>query len=513
MVDIASPLRLPCGVVLPNRLAKAAMTEALADDLGRATPELASLYAQWSDGGSGLLVTGNVQVDRRYVERPGNVCIDGAQDDAARARLAAWARAAKGTGAAAVIAQISHAGRQSNGMVNMAPVGPGDVAMTEMPSGFFGAPHAMTAAEVEEVVARFAHAAKVCAECGFDGVQLHAAHGYLLSSFLNPRANNRASLFGEGDPYHAGELTRRARPLMDAVRAVRAACGPAFCISVKLNSADFQEGGLTADEAREVALALQREGVDLLELTGGNYESGIYFDETSANPASLAEKRQSAGKRESTRLREAYFLEYAVGIRAALDAAAPPTLPLLVTGGWRTARAMRAALASGDCDVIGLGRPLCGDPRGAAKLLDGTLSALPRLEESLHAGPTTWRWLRRAPLKLLRLLPLLGQQSWYYCSILALARTGAPAEGVGPLRAIVQNLAHEFVLARRLRGVACRGSVHAGTFAADEGSAAPRPRRLLASAAALAGVIAIGFALAQSRMLHDYSSSRDVPIV
>ncbi|EOD19349.1 hypothetical protein EMIHUDRAFT_242901 [Emiliania huxleyi CCMP1516] len=116
MVDIASPLRLPCGVVLPNRLAKAAMTEALADDLGRATPELASLYAQWSDGGSGLLVTGNVQVDRRYVERPGNVCIDGAQDDAARARLAAWARAAKGTGAAAVIAQISHAGRQSNGM-------------------------------------------------------------------------------------------------------------------------------------------------------------------------------------------------------------------------------------------------------------------------------------------------------------------------------------------------------------------------------------------------------------
>lgn len=389
MVDIASPLRLPCGVVLPNRLAKAAMTEALADDLGRATPELASLYAQWSDGGSGLLVTGNVQVDRRYVERPGNVCIDGAQDDAARARLAAWARAAKGTGAAAVIAQISHAGRQSNGMVNMAPVGPGDVAMTEMPSGFFGAPHAMTAAEVEEVVARFAHAAKVCAECGFDGVQLHAAHGYLLSSFLNPRANNRASLFGEGDPYHAGELTRRARPLMDAVRAVRAACGPAFCISVKLNSADFQEGGLTADEAREVALALQREGVDLLELTGGNYESGIYFDETSANPASLAEKRQSAGKRESTRLREAYFLEYAVGIRAALDAAAPPTLPLLVTGGWRTARAMRAALASGDCDVIGLGRPLCGDPRGAAKLLDGTLSALPRLEESLHAGPTS----------------------------------------------------------------------------------------------------------------------------
>ena len=130
--EVGAQLKLPCGLALPNRLAKAAMTEGLADDYGRATPELCDLYRTWGEGGTGTLITGNVQVDRRYVERPGNVCIDGPQSGEAVQLLSAWAKAGKAAGAV-MIAQLGHAGRQSNTMINTSPVGPGDVRL-EMPT-------------------------------------------------------------------------------------------------------------------------------------------------------------------------------------------------------------------------------------------------------------------------------------------------------------------------------------------------------------------------------------------
>ena len=182
-MEIARPCTLPCGTVLPNRLCKAAMTEALSDQLGRPTPALCHLYEVWSNGGCGLLITGNVQVDRRYLERPGNVCIDGPQDNSARALLRSYAQAGQAAGSK-IFVQLSHAGRQSNGMTNMHPVGPGDIPMSKphgLPTSFarkmFGNPRALTCSEVEDVVERFAAAALVCKEEGFDGVQIHAAHG------------------------------------------------------------------------------------------------------------------------------------------------------------------------------------------------------------------------------------------------------------------------------------------------------------------------------------------------
>ena len=312
---LSSPLKLPCGVVLPNRLAKAAMTEALADSLGRATPELCRLYERWSAGGAGLLITGNIQVDRRYVERPGNVAIDGGQNllsgeqNYADHMLRKYAASAKKHGSK-VFAQLSHAGRQSTALINRHPVGPGDVPTTHqgVPRAvagllLFGKPRALTAAEVEDVIERFASAARVCADSGFDGVQIHAAHGYLLSSFHNPLANNRVDIFGDDDPY-GGTLENRARVLLETVRAVRKTTRPGFAVSVKLNSADFQQGGFTTDEAAQVAGWLEEAGCDLLEVSGGTYES-----------VAMVGSDVSGLLRESTKRREGYFIDFAVAVQ------------------------------------------------------------------------------------------------------------------------------------------------------------------------------------------------------
>jgi 2,4-dienoyl-CoA reductase-like NADH-dependent reductase (Old Yellow Enzyme family) len=214
-----SPLTLPCGATLPNRLCKAAMTEGLADARLRATARHEVLYRRWSEGGAGLLVTGNVQVDRRVLERPGNVAIDMTDPQTtspeARARLAAWARAATTTGSALWM-QISHAGRQSPRYVTAEPVGPSAVQLELL--GNYARPRALTEAGILDVIERFAQAAVIARETGFSGVQVHSAHGYLLSSFLSPVTNRRDDAWG-------GPLENRARLLLETVRAVRRAVG------------------------------------------------------------------------------------------------------------------------------------------------------------------------------------------------------------------------------------------------------------------------------------------------
>ncbi|MGC8537077.1 MAG: NADH:flavin oxidoreductase, partial [Rhizomicrobium sp.] len=186
-LTIASPYTLPCGAVLKNRLAKAAMTEGLADPGNRATAHHAQLYRHWAEGGAGMLLTGNVQVDRHHLERPGNIALDGSLSAQALDGLRAFARA--GTiNNTQLWMQISHAGRQTPATVNKTPLAPSAVGLV-MPGGQFGQPRAMTEAEILDVIARFAHAATLAREAGFTGVQIHSAHGYLLSEFLSPDVN------------------------------------------------------------------------------------------------------------------------------------------------------------------------------------------------------------------------------------------------------------------------------------------------------------------------------------
>jgi 2,4-dienoyl-CoA reductase-like NADH-dependent reductase (Old Yellow Enzyme family) len=451
---LAEPLTLPCGLVLPNRLCKASMTEALADDFGRPTPELCKAYKMWSAGGTGLLLTGNVQVDRRYIERPGNVCIDGTQSEEQLELLRGLAASGKVHNGSKIFVQLSHAGRQSNGMVNSHPIGPGD-SKSSLPESYIGAPRAMTVAEIEDVIGRFVYAAKVCKATGFDGIQIHAAHGYLLSSFLNPLANNRIDIFGDKDMY-GGVLKNRQRLLLTVVQRIREEVGPAYPISVKLNSADFQKGGFTTEEAVLVAQALEREKIDLLEISGGNYESGIYLDDSINSAAAQKKKATSTIKRES------YFMKYALEIQKALSPGG--VLPVMVTGGWRHRESMEKTVDSNACAMIGLGRPLCGDPNCSKRLLERSIENLPSYENDIVVGNWGFRWMFQFGIG--KAIKALATQSWYYRNIYSMGIAGKnkTVEDLYPIQALRENWAHEKEKAKNLKGmiIECEGSVYKG---------------------------------------------------
>ncbi|MEE4331086.1 MAG: NADH:flavin oxidoreductase/NADH oxidase family protein, partial [Wenzhouxiangella sp.] len=363
------PLELPCGLELPNRIAKAAMTEGLADldgdHAGLAGERIERLYRTWAEGGPGLQITGNIMVDGRFRERPANIVVDGEQNEAERAGLARFAAAAKSGGGLA-IAQISHAGRQSPKAIAAEPVGPSAVAM-KMPGGLFGKPRALNENEILDVIDRFAISAGELCATGFDGVQVHSAHGYLLSEFLNPLANRRDDDWG-------GSLDNRARLLISVVKAVREKIGPNNALAVKLNSSDFQKGGFSFADCLRMVEMLDAEGIDLLEISGGNYEQPRMMGFDGLEP--VFEERV----RESTRAREAYFMAYAAEVLAATRA------PVMVTGGFRTRAAMEAALEEG-VSAIGVGRPLCIGPDLPNRLLAGEINELPSPEKDFRLGP------------------------------------------------------------------------------------------------------------------------------
>lgn len=393
---LSEPLRLPCGQVLMNRLAKAAMTEGLGDALNRATDRHVKLYGRWARGGLGLLLSGNIQIDRRHLERAGNVAIEGVQGVEQMAALRNWTKAARSQGAQ-FWAQVSHAGRQTPKAINAIPAAPSAVKLG-LPGGQFGEPRAMTCSEIKDVIARFAHVGEVVRDAGFTGIQIHAAHGYLLSEFLSPRVNQRADEWG-------GSLENRARLLLETIKAVRAKTGGDFAISVKLNSADFQKGGFTNEECLTVVQWLNAAGIDLLEISGGNYEQPRMAGMEGLEP--IAEEKV----RESTRAREAYFIDYAAQIEKVAK------MPLMVTGGFRTRVGMEEALSSGACQVVGIGRPLCGDPLAAKRLLNGETDMLPSYEKTLRLGPT-WLLGPNSPVSLIKMINGWGSQGWYCLQLL-----------------------------------------------------------------------------------------------
>ena len=362
VTQLDHPLTLPCGAILKNRLAKAAMTEGLASGENRATPDHARLYGRWAKGGYGLLITGNVVVDRRFLERPGNVAIDhnGGHDE-----LIAYARSGSQDDTH-IWMQINHPGRQAGtGTETFVSASENDLIGQE------GACRAMEPDEIEDLIERFILCARVAQDTGFTGVQIHAAHGYLLSQFLSPLTNRRQDDWG-------GSLENRTRPLLEILRRTRAALGPDFPISVKLNSADFQSGGFQEKESLQVIRWLQEDGLDLLEISGGNYESM----RMSGRDESMA--LLDTDENSSTQKREAYFLDFAARIRPHIR------VPLMVTGGFRTRTLMEKALDSGETDVIGLARPLCYDPEAGHRLLSGELERLrsPAEEFALPPGQT-----------------------------------------------------------------------------------------------------------------------------
>ncbi len=336
------PLQLPNGAVLRNRLAKSALSETLGTYDNRPTQDLVRLYQRWAASGLGLIMTGNVMIDRRALGEPGNVVIE---DEADLPVLRQCAQAATEQGAAMWV-QLNHPGKQSTKGLNAYNLAPSAVPFREDMAAFFETPREASTSEIQDIIARFGRSAAVCKKAGFSGMQIHGAHGYLINQFLSPHHNRRNDEWG-------GTPEKRRRFLLAVYAEIRRQVGTDFPVGIKLNSADFQHGGFTEEESINTIRALVDAGIDLIEISGGTYEapamSGMMQDQRKA----------------STVAREAYFLEFAEKVRAAV------TVPLMVTGGFRTATGMNAALESGAVDIVGLARLLAIDPDAPISLLQG----------------------------------------------------------------------------------------------------------------------------------------------
>ena len=428
-MTIGSNFTLPCGVTLKNRLCKAAMTEGIADSNNFATQRHINLYKKWASGGAGILLSGNVQVDKRYLEGPGNVAIEKETYLDQIDNLRKWAEVGTRNNTQFWM-QISHAGRQTPGAINPNPLSPSSVQL-KIPGANYGIPTPMSVDDIEDVIQRFIFVAKIAKETGFTGIQLHSAHGYLLSQFLSPDINLRDDEWG-------GSITNRSRLMLRIIEGCRAELGNNFPIAVKLNSADFQKGGFSDSDSIKVAKLLDDAGVDVIEISGGTYEQPrlLGLDDVSVN------KERSEERKPSTIAREAYFLNYAEKIQKAIKT------PLMVTGGFRTSVAMNAALNAKACDLIGVGRPLCAQPLILNDLLAGSIQELPSYEKTLQIG--RWWLSPHSPFLIIQALNAFSQQAWFYIQIKRMGDNLAPNLKLPIFKAYKENKKLEKVMIKEL---------------------------------------------------------------
>ena len=340
MSHIFKPLTLPNGQIIPNRLCKAAMEENMAEPGQIPGSALVNLYQQWADGGVGIILTGNVMVSPTAMTGPGGVYLGAetlAQGDN-KQRFKTWASAGK-SGGAKLYMQISHPGRQIYATQGTEPVSASATKVTmEGPAEkMFTTARALSGDEIRGIIKRFADTAHAAEMCGFDGIQIHAAHGYLLAQFLSPLTNLRDDEWG-------GPLENRAKFLLEVVREVRARVEPSFGVSIKLNSADFQKGGYDIGDAKQVVDWLNAEDVDFVEISGGSYESAAMMG--------MADD----GRAQSTIDREMYFIDFAKDIGTAAQ------MPLMVTGGVTKRQTAEDALADGQVAMIGIARAMGYNP-------------------------------------------------------------------------------------------------------------------------------------------------------
>ncbi|EXA33133.1 hypothetical protein FOVG_15735 [Fusarium oxysporum f. sp. pisi HDV247] len=342
----SSSLRLRCGLVLKNRLVKTGMSEKMADNLLPSGNHRA-LYKRWAQGGWAALITGNIMVSDQYLGSNEDVTVTGTTS----ALLKSWSEwtASTKNQNCHMIAQLNHPGRQS-------PIGAGKrsiFAKTIAPSAIpinlgdntvaklirmlvFGTPRAMTRHDIDLVIAQFTEAARLAYQAGFQGVEVHAAHGFLLSQFMSSSSNQRDDEFG-------GSTEKRAELVLRVIRSIRKEVPKTFCVGVKINSADFKDEEGMAEMLRQIEL-IQQEEIDYINLSGGSFEDPQMMSTNSSLKPNSAESRSS--------IREGLFLRTSEEIRRRF-----PDLTLLVTGGFRSRNGIAGALDKNACDLIGLGRP------------------------------------------------------------------------------------------------------------------------------------------------------------
>ena len=394
MTTIFDSYTTASGVTLPNRLVKAAMAEDMAGGRMLPTQRVIDLYRAWAAGGTGLLITGHIMVDPEYLSDPADIAVIGHSN---LSPFRAWADAVH-AGGSKLMAQINHPGRQVQSNMPGEPIAPSAIAVKlGSRRGMFSTPRPMTEEDIERTIEHFAQTASLLAQNGFDGVEIHAAHGYLFSQFLSPLTNQRTDRWG-------GSLENRARILIETVRRVRERVPEKFMVAVKLNSADFQRGGFEPEDAKKVIAMLAPLGVDFVELSGGSYES----------PATTG---RSADER--TLAREAYFLEMVA------DMVQTSPLPLMLTGGVRRMPVAQQVIDSG-ITLVGMGTALGAVPdlpkRWAAGDTDAVAS-MPeiKIKSKLIASLAS---LARVRFQMLRIAQ--GKETWTAVPpLLAVAREQA----------------------------------------------------------------------------------------
>ena len=354
---LTSPLDLPCGLRLENRLAKAAMSDSLGDGMGRPTDEQIELYRRWAHGGVGLSIIGEVQVDPRYPERPGNLVFGARRGQPSFRRLAG----AGSEGTTCIWPQLGHAGALAHAPISR-PAGPSALDVEGLRCA------ELSIEEIEALPSVYAEAAERARSDGFSGVQLHAGHGFLLSQFLSPLFNRRTDGYG-------GSIEARCQIIVTIVRQIRTVVGPRFAIGVKINSSDQLEGGLTEDDSLVAIELLGNELIDLIDISGGTYFPG----------APSSSDRHSSGP---------YFVEFARRAREVTR------IPLMLTGGFKTQSDAAEVVASGAADVVGLARALVIDPELPSSWLgpDPVDPVFPRFASPPPGGVTAWYTMRLTDL-------------------------------------------------------------------------------------------------------------------
>lgn len=332
-----TPITLPNGTTIKNRFFKSAMSEGMGTRDFQPKKNIATLYKRWAEGGTGLIITGNIMVDPKGTAEPGNIVFD---KNSNMEILNDWAKQGQQHGAK-VMVQLNHPGKQVPKTIAKETVAPSTIPLGNGLNKLFSTPRALTTSEVEELVQKFVTSAKVAKEAGFSGVQIHAAHGYLISQFLSPHDNRRTDKYG-------GSLENRMRFLKEIYLGMREELGKDFTIGIKINSTDFKEDGLTEEDSLKTIIELANLGLDFVEISGGTYE----------RPAMMGATSKSTN--------QVFFAEYSKKLKQKIE------IPVVVTGGIRSINAMNTLLNDNTTDFIGIARPLTIDPNIPNKIKQGT---------------------------------------------------------------------------------------------------------------------------------------------
>lgn len=332
-----TPITLPNGTTIKNRFFKSAMSEGMGTRDFQPKKNIATLYKRWAEGGTGLIITGNIMVDPKGTAEPGNIVFD---KNSNMEILKDWAKQGQQHGAK-VMVQLNHPGKQVPKTIAKETIAPSTIPLGNGLNKLFSTPRALTTSEVEELVQKFVTSAKVAKEAGFSGVQIHAAHGYLISQFLSPHDNRRTDKYG-------GSLENRMRFLKEIYLGMREELGKDFTIGIKINSTDFKEDGLTEEDSLKTIIELANLGLDFVEISGGTYE----------RPAMMGATSKSTN--------QVFFAEYSKKLKQKIE------IPVVVTGGIRSINAMNTLLNDNTTDFIGIARPLTIDPNIPNKIKQGT---------------------------------------------------------------------------------------------------------------------------------------------